>query len=442
MGARVEDVSFPGSEQVYAHMEKIIDRVILEKPKDAYGLVEVISRLIKEPPHQEPEAVESVEAALGARGEYAAKLKALDKVPADEAGEPMTLATAVPDFIEDADMFSWAGVGFSPKETYRIKCSLRALAAKEQDKNMSQLRFWGKIFGTDRDYYIAEAIADSAEEVEEEADMEKPGEGVNKYMFYATDDLCSEWTPLPSIKPEQIKASRKIKRLMSGNLQADVITHPAFPWKEATLLRSMIARITADTMLAISGSRVREDPDNPDESPIIDNPEFVCPSTEELRKQESWIHTRPHILRNGKTKHTVEEPDDPEEITPEIKKQLEEKKSDPERDEIRGIVGDGLQWVIKQAGDPMLYKDPFDASRKPVSNLVTFVRSLKWPGAVCATRAGYVGSLYVGNGLPAGEGDFFFCAPPDVQEEPEDPGEEEEPQAAPEEAEPAEDDGA
>ena len=65
----------------------------------------------------------------------------------------------------------------------------------------SQLRFWGKIYGTYKDYWVVEGILDAAEEDSADTTMEKRGEGVNKFVYWVTDNLLEDWVQLPDIKP-------------------------------------------------------------------------------------------------------------------------------------------------------------------------------------------------------------------------------------------------
>ncbi len=58
--------------------------------------------------------------------------------------------------------------------------------------------------------------------------------------------------PLPFLST-QIKASRRIKKLLTGRLTSHVSTYPAFPGNEANYLRALIARIGAATVVAPSG---------------------------------------------------------------------------------------------------------------------------------------------------------------------------------------------
>uniref|UniRef100_A0A7S1SDH7 Radial spokehead-like protein n=1 Tax=Alexandrium catenella TaxID=2925 RepID=A0A7S1SDH7_ALECA len=406
-------------ENVSEHLGKIVDRVIAEKPKDAYSLVEVLSRLVKasvQPPS--PDAPPEAEADRAeAVAKYFQKARQLDAVPKDEGGEPVQVCS-IPNYMEEAEMLSWAGVGFGELESYRVMCSLRNLANKEAEAGLTKLRFWGKILGTGSDYYVAEAQRGQGDLPEGEEEMEVPGTpGVNLYLYYVTNDLCGDWQKLPDVRPAEIVAARKIRRIMTGNADEKVITHPHFDGTEAMFLRAQIARITADTVLCEKGFLFRDEEAEEGAQPE-EKEDFVAPPPPVLVNLESWTHMTHHVLKNGRTEYK-ELPDD---IEDEEKAKIEEERSaDKPRDMIRGLVGDDLEWTIKQTGDPTVYANPVH------STVVTCVRSLTWPGAVCVARGKTVVNHYVGYGLPARQPEFFPPEPPDVQEEPEDPGEQPQP---------------
>jgi len=127
-------------------------------------------------------------------------------------------------------------------------------------------------------------------------------------------------------------------------------------------------------------------------------------------------------LQNGRTTHRdapeadEDNPDNPDNKL--RKRMLAEQESDPLRDPIRQLDGDKLEWVFKKYGESAM------------SNAVTCVRSLTWPGAVTVATGSNMVQLYVGYGVAAAEADFFPSMLPDVQEEPEDAGEQEEPQGS------------
>jgi hypothetical protein len=52
------------------------------------------------------------------------------------------------------------------------------------------LKLWGKILGTQKDYYIAEGLADGGEDPGELApDTEGKGVGVNKWNYWVSTSL-------------------------------------------------------------------------------------------------------------------------------------------------------------------------------------------------------------------------------------------------------------
>merc|ERR1711959_721316 len=222
-----------------------------------------------------------------------------------------------------------------------------------------------------------------------------------------------------------------------GNTNAKVVTHPPFPGTEGVLLRAQIARISSDVTLMFKDFLKREG--NFGEEDAIDpapNEEFAMPSAAQLMTFQGLQHSEPHILQNGRTTHKeAPEADEDNLDNPDNKlrkRMLAEQESDPVRDPIRQLDGDALEWVFKEYGDTALYKTTSaDPAAKPRSNAVTCVRSLTWPGAVTVAQASNMVQLYVGYGLPATEPDFFPSMLPDVQEEPEDPGEQAEPQGSP-----------
>jgi len=348
--------------------------------------------LVREQPDTAiPTTTEDLEAATA----YVQKVQLLDKCPSDgDPPAPVNVGSAVPDFCEDADALQWAGVGFGELESYKIKCALRNLAFKQMENGYTRIRLWGKILGTDADYYVAEAYkeGEAGEADEENPDAEPAGVGANKMSYLVTTDLATqEWTKLPNIKPKEIVAARRIKKLMSGKTSAKVVTHPPFPGTEEVLLRAQIARISADCTLMFKDYLKREgnfgDEEATEPAP---NEEFVQPTAAQLATPEGWQHSEPHILQIGRTTH--QDPPEADEDNPDNpdnkkrKSMLAEQESDPVRDPIRQLNGDKLEWVFKQYGDTALYKSASaDPAARPKSNAVTCVRSLTWFSCMWAT---------------------------------------------------------
>jgi hypothetical protein len=128
------------------------------------------------------------------------------------------------------------------------------------------VRFFGKVLGTKKDYYIVEAQMEDWPEEEEGEDDENEnkegwGTGLNAHVYYATNSAETEWTQLPLVRPEQVVKSREMRRFFTGDLKASVLGMPRFPWGEATYLRAQIARIAAATTVAPKGFYMVEEDD-------------------------------------------------------------------------------------------------------------------------------------------------------------------------------------
>lgn len=66
----------------------------------------------------------------------------------------------------------------------------------------SSLRFWGKIYGTEKDYWVVEGVLDNPEELDIHRSIEKRGEGINKLVYWVTDNLLEDWVQLPDSRSE------------------------------------------------------------------------------------------------------------------------------------------------------------------------------------------------------------------------------------------------
>ena len=115
--------------------------------------------------------------------------------------------------MSSSRIFSWAGISFGEQETYRLQKSIKKLAAAKPHKS---IRFFGKIYGTQRDYYVVECAGEVAEEEgdapagddgeEGEADpkLEAPGTGVNELTYYVAQDSLSDWKRLPNLSYKEL----------------------------------------------------------------------------------------------------------------------------------------------------------------------------------------------------------------------------------------------
>ena len=140
----------------------------------------------------------------------------------------------------------------------------------QKQPNVQKLRFWGKIFAIQRDYYVIEADLDSFDGFdlndpqfikyqEEYADQERPqtrkvppeliGDGINQKLFFVTCSATEPFVQLPLLTPEQVELSRSLQHFFVGDLEAAVDSF--YPGVEKHLLRAQIQRISAGTQVKI-----------------------------------------------------------------------------------------------------------------------------------------------------------------------------------------------
>lgn len=197
--------------------------------------------------------------------------------PAEQAeneADDFAMQATLSDVVREQRYCNAVGVGLKPDEAFRLSVGLRRLLRSEP---LSSATFWGVIYGTRGDYYIAEAKIDPSrvpeggdeeepEDVDEDEGQpiegvakvlssyivkkhhttapEEAGTGVNEFVYYTCSTVdTTRWSRLPDLSPHQICAARKIRRAFTGDLEAPVLGHPRFPGVEKHYLRAQIARI-------------------------------------------------------------------------------------------------------------------------------------------------------------------------------------------------------
>ena len=151
------------------------------------------------------------------------------------------------DILGMSQSFQWAGVGFSQDEWYLIHKAMKKLAI---ETNCQYLRFWGKLFCSESDLYIVEMKVGVETVVIGE---EGRGEGINESLYMGTNNLLGGWKRLPDLKGEHVVNAKKIKKILTGDLERQVDAYPFFGEKEKYLIRAQIARISAATIIAPKG---------------------------------------------------------------------------------------------------------------------------------------------------------------------------------------------
>ncbi|XP_030388273.1 radial spoke head protein 4 homolog A [Scaptodrosophila lebanonensis] len=158
------------------------------------------------------------------------------------------------------------------------------------------------------------------------------GLGCNRYSYFVVNSLYDDWIELPIVTPRQIVISRQIKKFLTGDLEADIISYPCFPGKEKHYLRALIARITAGTYIAPQGYYRRmtkkekrifegletdegeeeeeeeeeenfgegEDIINDNDVMLLKNERYEIEPLGSLATPVAWVHVRPNILNQGR----------------------------------------------------------------------------------------------------------------------------------------------
>lgn len=236
------------ADALYDHLTKVLLRVIKENPTNALDAFESISVQVKqetaasgalnEDSEEAPDNTEAQAKALAAAQTTLNLIKPPKKVKAaddegeeEEEEEEEPEKAPIPNIMADASLLKWAGLNLGDEEQYRLMLSIQTLATKNELQNV---RFWGKINGTKKDYYVVEAKLEEYPEPEEDnpnpPKQEPMGTGCNECIYFVTNSPEEPWTKLGPVQPEAIVAARRMRRFLTGELTAPVLGFPRFPW--------------------------------------------------------------------------------------------------------------------------------------------------------------------------------------------------------------------
>ena len=447
---------------IWAHLKAVVSHVVGERPKDPTNNLACISNFalsgkMVPPPSttifqdQRPKGTQALPVQqLGDDVEWARRF-ARQVVPPkppkkdDEEEEPAAEEDKgeLCDVAQEQEVLRAFGEGLTEAETFRLTVSLKRLLDVEP---LAKVRFWGKILGTRRDYYIAETKIDESrvpekDAVEEEAPEQtgKPPEtiyqglnthkareavrvlaedqkGTNEFKYYAaTSDDVTEWTPLPDVLPAHITTARFITAPFTGHLDTRVVSHPPFPGVERHYLRAQIARISHACHVCPKDIYTTDKPEeeedeegnpkprryevaayedippmNAQDVPDASDAEAVAPvkawfsgyKNDELLTPTNWVHTAPQLLAEGRATKFK-----PEDEPPAEEDAAEDEPPAPAVEHIHPFLGDVAH------DRPLDYKThskaalPAWALRRAYSNPSDstkkyLARSLTWLGAM------------------------------------------------------------
>ena len=328
------------------------------------------------------------------------------------------------DIMSQANIFEWAGITFNKTEWYKIRIAMKKLLI---ENNCEYIRFFGKIFGVDSDYYIMLGILKDYPMKNPPVHVEERGnEGINHYTFWVSNSLLESWYELPDITHEQLVASRLFKYIFTGDLNAKVKSYIQFPGKEMHLLKCQIVRILHSSFICPKGyQKLSENFKDQLEGKITEYDEEYKPLTfEEMKgpELENWSHEYAYIYPNGKV------------IDPSIEAQVDRmrgiaedegykmKEGEGEGDEVQEV--DMKYWKLKVVGDQMLYTKP---SGDTMSHAVIHITNSRWPGTNCVWKDGVFCNIYIGFGFKNTGESYYPTQLGVVDKDPEDTREHPEP---------------
>jgi radial spoke head protein 4A len=406
---------------LYDHLSSVLSNLLDERPENAADTFEEVSRQIKADQYVESTTMKSEgdpssQVALAQTQEKLFKKAEGDEAPEepeDDEAEPV-----IDNVIEQMNYFEDAGIGLGREESFRLFLSLQQLRTQA---SFQKIRFWGKIFGTKQNYYVAECTftkgeepqAPEAEEPEagepaaDDAEGEGDGDGIelpksewkppkplateeygagaNKHMYYVCSEPGMPWERLANVTPAQIQVARKIKKVFTGDLDTPIDSYPPFEGTEGNYLRAQIAQICADTVISPMGFYTfdEEDDEEEEKTEYIKDGEFEGMPREKLMDAEGegpdgWCHHVQHVLPQGRCKWVNPNPKDEDAGGDEDEEEEEEEGS-----EVVPETGPSLLSAIMQ--DPPV--DSFPAwtpkltSQKNVRNSGVVMSSNRWPGA-------------------------------------------------------------
>ena len=443
---------------LYDHMAEIVTKVLDEQIEDSVNSIEQLSLELKRKRFYQTDTnalfddVPPVALAEEAKTMEELFIPA-DSLEEENIEEQEEMGTLPPNVMENLFYFEQAGLGLPRQEAFQMSLSIRSLM---RETRLQKVRFWGKILGMEKNYYVAEAEFQEGEEPEEEEDapideeladmpadelmdelgeeeeerepadpvikytpppkppVEPYGTGANRKVYFVTNGPGCRWVRLPNVTPTEIFVARRIKKLFTGNLDNPVLTYPPFPGTEKNYLRAQIARITAGTHVSPLGFYQFDEEEEADmgdeESPqnCVENPEFEPIPVRELAAADlsQWCHHTLHILPQGRCQwwNPSSRGEDEEEVEEE---EEEETPAEPE-------VGPPLLTALSEDAtmEGMAAWVARMSSHLSSVHALAVLRSTLWPGAVAFCNGKKFDNFYIGTGHKFSSANYSPEPPP------------------------------
>ncbi|XP_013414077.1 radial spoke head protein 6 homolog A [Lingula anatina] len=429
---------------LYDHISSVLTKVLDQRPDNVVDIFEDISKETKRSKFTSD--VDTVQDKIDQSTEVTLA-KVQEKLFKKQGGEDEEGQqeeendTPLPNLMELAFYFEQGGIGLGREETYRIWLALKDLVDHHP---LQHARFWGKIYGTEQNYIVAEVeYREGGEEEEEEQEEEEAQEedanekeegegeeegegaeddipkpdwkpppvvpkeanrsGTNKKTYFVCNEPGKSWSKLPPITPAQVSCARKIKKFLTGRLDAPVVSYPPFPGNEANYLRAQISRISAGTHISPLGFYQFDEEEEEEEEEgaarenFVENVEYEGIPVRELADPglQNWVHHVMHILPQGRCVwfNTVQKQEDDFEDEEE-----EEEREEP--DEPEPEVGPPLLTPLSEdvEVEGMPPWTPKLSSNLVPQYAISLMRSNLWPGAFAFAVNKKFENVYVGWG--------------------------------------------
>jgi len=295
-----------------------------------------------------------------------------------------TIHNYIEDVLELSKILEWGGISFSRSEWFKIRLGMKKLML---DSDATNVRFWGKIYGLQSDYYVIQGSL-------RHYPMQKPGtpyvdqrgnEGLNRFTFWVSNSVLEDWYELPEITPEQMVACRNFKYHLTGDLKSKVRAFSNFPGKEEHLLKCQILRILHSSYIVPEGFLdINNDYQDDLAGKITKYNEDYQPGTlDDMKSDDRWVHQYAYIFPNGKI---IDSSQDQVEMLKKISDEVFTK-NDKE-----GNPVEVKWWRTKVVGDQMQYNKE---NGNTASYAAVILNNTRWPGTaiVWKVKAFFINNL-------------------------------------------------
>ena len=407
------------------HLRELIKEIVIYHKEDGYDKFEKISQFLREKNtkldnfeyiHQKKEPKNVIELTQQEKASIYSQINKPDQ------NKIKLIPNYMEDIISQSQLLEWGGISFNELEWYKIRTAAKKLLI---ENNCEYIRFFGKIFGRNSDYYIMQGLPRNYPMKNPVEHVESKGnEGINRYTFWVSNAPLEIWHELPDITAEQLVISRKFKYYFTGDLNSKVKSFIYFPGKEMHLLKCQIVRILHSSCIVPKGYlKLSENFKEALEGKVTEyDEEFKSPSFDEMKgpEGEAWTHEHAYIYPNGKV------------IDKNIEAQVERLKGINEDEGYKIKEGEGENineidmkyWKVKVVGDNMMHNK---ANGDPITHAVILVKNTRWPGTLTVWKEEKFCNIYVGFGIKAIDSNYFPTQIDKMDKDPNDLEEQKEP---------------